>query len=431
MNCLDLYQSKLISVDQALRCIQSNQEIVCALGACEPAILLSHLHKIKDRVENVSVVSAMLQGQYDFFMKPEMKGHFLLDSWFYTEAPRKAHPLETVSYVPLQLHQFSRRRIAYRLPDIFLGSVSPMDRHGFFSLSLSTVHEKDFIEKAGLVIMEVNPRLPRTHGDTNVHISEIDYLIEVDHELPEYPPVIPNEKDYVIGGYAADLIEDGSTIQFGYGTIPGAIAHSMRQKKDLGVHSELFSDPILELWESGAITNRKKSLWKDKFVTDIALGTRRLYDFLDDNLAVEFLRASVLNDPAIIAQNHKMVSINSALQMDLTGQCCAESIGPRLFSGTGGHREFVHGATNSPGGKSILAFTSTTQGDTVSRIVPFFEPGTIVTTSRVDVDYVITEYGVACLRGCNIRERVNELIRVVHPDFRDYLRSEARRLQMW
>lgn len=431
MNYQDLYQSKLTCIDEALENIKSNHEIVCALGACEPAILLSHMHNIKDRVENVSVVTAMLQGQYDFFMKQEMKGHFLLNSWFYTESPRRAHQMETVSYVPLQLHQFSRRRMTYRKPDIFMGSVSPMDNHGYFSLSLSTVLEKDYIEKADLVIMEVNPRLPRTHGDTNVHISQIDYLIEVDHELPEYPPTVPTKRDYVIGNYVAELIEDGSTIQFGYGTIPGATAHSMRHKKDLGVHSELFSDPLLDLWEAGAITNRKKSLWKDKFVTDIALGTRRLYDFLDSNIAVEFVRASILNDPAIIAQNSKMVSINSALQMDFTGQCCAESIGHRLFSGTGGHREFVHGATNSPGGKSILAFSSTAQNDTVSRIVPYFAPGTVVTTSRVDVDYVVTEYGVACLRGRNIRERINELINIAHPNFRDNLRSEARRLQMW
>lgn len=321
--------------------------------------------------------------------------------------------------------------MAYRSPNVFMGAVSPMDKHGYFSLSLSTVLEKDFIEHADIVILEINPRLPRTHGDTNVHISEIDFLIEVDRELPEYPPTNLTDKDRIIGNYAADLIEDGSTIQFGYGSIPGAIADSMRHKKDLGVHSELFSDPILDLWEAGAITNRKKTLWKGKFVTDIALGTKRLYDFLDDNIAVEFHRASIVNDPAVIAQNHKMVSINSALQVDLTGQCCAESIGPRLYSGTGGHKEFIRGATNSPGGKSILAFSSTAQNDTISRIVPLFDSGTIVTTSRVDVDYVVTEYGVACLRGRNIRERVQELINIAHPDFRDHLRSEARRLQMW
>lgn len=431
MNYQDEYQRKLVSVEAALDNIKSHHEVVTALAASEPVSILSQLHTIKDRVENVSVVNAMMRGTYEFFSNPEMKGHFILNSWFYSDGPRAAHELETVSYVPMQLHQFTMKRLAYRKPNIFIGSVSPMDKHGFFSLSLCTVMEKDFIENADLVIMEVNPRLPRTHGDTQVHISEIDYLVETDHEIPiiTMPPL--REKDHLIGQYAADLVEDGSTIQIGFGSIPGAIAHSLSYKKDLGVHSEMLTDSILDLYEAGAITNRRKTLWKDKFVADVALGTQRLYDWLDDNMAVEFQRGTVVNDPAIIARNYKMVSVNSALQMDLTGQCCAESIGSKLFSGTGGHKEFINGALGSPGGKSILAFYSTAKKDTVSKIVPWFEPGTVVTTSRVDVDYVVTEYGVACLRGRSIRERVQELINVAHPNFRDYLHSEARRKMIW
>ncbi len=431
MNYQDEYQRKLVSVEAALDNIKSHHEVVTALAASEPVSILSQLHTIKDRVENVSVVNAMMRGTYEFFSNPEMKGHFILNSWFYSDGPRAAHELETVSYVPMQLHQFTMKRLAYRKPNIFIGSVSPMDKHGFFSLSLCTVMEKDFIENADLVIMEVNPRLPRTHGDTQVHISEIDYLVETDHEIPiiTMPPL--REKDHLIGQYAADLVEDGSTIQIGFGSIPGAIAHSLSYKKDLGVHSEMLTDSILDLYEAGAITNRRKTLWKDKFVADVALGTQRLYDWLDDNMAVEFQRGTVVNDPAIIARNYRMVSVNSALQMDLTGQCCAESIGSKLFSGTGGHKEFINGALGSPGGKSILAFYSTAKKDTVSKIVPWFEPGTVVTTSRVDVDYVVTEYGVACLRGRSIRERVQELINIAHPNFRDYLHSEARRKMIW
>lgn len=431
MNYQDEYQRKLVSVEAALDNIKSHHEVVTALAASEPVSILSQLHTIKDRVENVSVVNAMMRGTYEFFSNPEMKGHFILNSWFYSDGPRAAHELETVSYVPMQLHQFTMKRLAYRKPNIFIGSVSPMDKHGFFSLSLCTVMEKDFIENADLVIMEVNPRLPRTHGDTQVHISEIDYLVETDHEIPiiTMPPL--REKDHLIGQYAADLVEDGSTIQIGFGSIPGAIAHCLSYKKDLGVHSEMLTDSILDLYEAGAITNRRKTLWKDKFVADVALGTQRLYDWLDDNMAVEFQRGTVVNDPAIIARNYKMVSVNSALQMDLTGQCCAESIGSKLFSGTGGHKEFINGALGSPGGKSILAFYSTAKKDTVSKIVPWFEPGTVVTTSRVDVDYVVTEYGVACLQGRSIRERVQELINIAHPNFRDYLHSEARRKMIW
>lgn len=193
----------------------------------------------------------------------------------------------------------------------------------------------------------------------------------------------------------------------------------------------MLTDAILNLFEAGVITNRRKALWKDKFITDEALGTRRLYDWLDNNMAVEFHRGSVVNNPSVIARNNKMVSINSALQLDLTGQCCAESVGPRQFSGTGGHKEFINGAQHSKGGKSILAFYSSARNDTISRILPFFDAGTVVTTSRVDVDYVVTEYGVACLRGRSVKERVQELINIAHPNFRDYLSSQARQHMIW
>jgi len=431
MNFAEEYRRKLVSVEEALQHIKSHDEIVCSLASCEPVTLLSHLHTIKDRVEDVSVVNAMMLGNYEFFTNPDMTGHFILNSWFYTDAPRMAHPLGNVSYIPMQLQDFSSKRIGYRAPNVFFGCASPMDKHGNLSLSLSTVMEKDFIETADVVIMEVNPRFPRTFGDTNVHISQIDYILESDRELPEVAPPLLTEKDLVIGAFAADLVEDGSTVQIGTGNIPGAVGQSLSGKKDLGVHSEMFTDCILKLYEAGAITNRRKTLFKDKFVADVAMGSRRLYDFLDENIAVEFHRGSVVNDPSIIARNYKMVSINSAVEIDLTGQCCAESVGPRLFSGTGGHKEFVTGAQRSPGGKSILALYSTAKNDTVSRIVPFFQPGTVVTTSRVDVDYVITEYGVAHLRGRSIRERVRQLTSIAHPHFRDYLKSEAERYMIW
>ncbi|MEN6350887.1 MAG: acetyl-CoA hydrolase/transferase C-terminal domain-containing protein [Syntrophomonas sp.] len=431
MNFAEEYRRKVVPVEEALKSIKSHDEIVCSLASCEPVTLLSRLHTIKDRVEDVSVVNAMMLKNYEFFTRPEMAGHFLLNSWFYTEAPRLAHPMGNVSYIPMQLQDFSSKRIAYRSPNVFFGCASPMDRHGNLSLSLSTVMEKDFLEIADLVIMEVTPRLPRTFGDTNIHISQIDYIVETNRELPEVDPPILTKKDLIIGAFAADLVEDGSTVQIGTGNIPGAVGQSLSSKKDLGVHSEMFTDCILKLYEAGAINNRKKTLFKDKFVTDVAMGSRRLYDFLDDNMAVEFHRGSVVNDPSIIARNHKMVSINSAVEMDLTGQCCAESVGPRLFSGTGGHKEFVSGAQRSPEGKSILALYSTAKNDTISRIVPFFQPGTVVTTSRVDVDYVITEYGVARLRGRSIRERVKQLINISHPNFRAYLKSEAERNMIW
>ncbi|KUG02695.1 4-hydroxybutyrate coenzyme a transferase [hydrocarbon metagenome] len=431
MSYKELYQRKVVSVEDALKEIKSGQEVVCGLIACEPMTMLNQLSTIKDRVEDVSVVTALLLNEYEFFMDPEMKGHFLMNNWFYTGGARKAHSFGTVSYIPLELHRSISSRTSFRQPDVFLGCACPMDKHGFLSLSMSTVYEKDFVEKAGKVIIEVNPNFPRTYGDSHIHISQIDHIIETERAVPTFPETKLNDKERLIGEYVADLIEDESTLQIGFGNIPMAVAGCLTDKKDLGVHTEMFGDGLLDLVEAGALTNRKKTIWKDKFVADCALGTKRLYDFLDNNLAVEFQRGGVVNDPRIIGRNHKMVAINSALGIDLTGQCCAESIGPKQFSGTGGHKEFVQGVQYSPGGKSIIAFQSTARNDSISHIVPRLDAGTVVTTSRVDVDYVVTEYGIARLRGRSIRERVKELINIAHPDFRDYLRSEAERNQIW
>ncbi|NLB53373.1 MAG: acetyl-CoA hydrolase/transferase family protein [Syntrophomonadaceae bacterium] len=431
MNSKELYQRKVVSVEEALKEIKSGQEVTCGLIACEPVTMLSQLHTIKDRVENVSVVTALLMNEYEFFMNPDMEGHFLMNCWFYTGGARKAHQFGTVSYVPLELHRSASCRTSYRKPDIFLGCACPMDQHGFLSLSISTVWEKELLEQADKVIIEVNPNFPRTCGDSLIHISQIDHIVETDRALPELPEIVVNEKEQLIGQYVAELIEDESTLQIGFGSIPIAVAGCLTGKKDLGVHTEMFSEGLLDLFEAGVITNRKKTIWKDKFVADCALGTKRLYNFLNDNLAVEFQPGRFVNDPRIIGRNHKMVAINSALQIDLTGQCCAESIGSKHFSGTGGHKEFLQGVQYSPGGKSIIAFQSTTRNESISHIVPLLDHGASVTTSRVDVDYVVTEYGIASLRGRSVRERVKELIKIAHPDFRDYLTSEARRNQIW
>lgn len=425
------YRRKLIPIDTGLNLIENNDEIITSLCATEPVTLFNHLHLLKGRVKNVSVVNAQMTGQYPFYLDPELKESVLLNSWFLSAGPRKGHALGTVNFVPMELHTFLKNRLDYRHPNIFWGSASSMDKHGLVTTSLSSVFEKEAIEKADLVVLEVNPRLPRIFGDTQVHISEIDYIIEADHEIPTLEQDPPDPRAEMIGRFAAELIEDGSTIQLGFGGIPGAVARYLKDKKDLGVYSEIISDGILDLYLAGAITNRKKTLFKGKFVGDVGIGTRRLYDFLDDNPAVEFIPGRVMNDPAVIRRNYKMVSVNSALQMDLTGQCSAESVGQRLFSGTGGHKEFVKGAQESPGGKSIIAFYATAKNDQISRIVPQFDAGTAVTTSRVDIDYVVTEFGAVCLRGRSVPERVKALTSIAHPNFRDYLKSEARRLQLW
>lgn len=428
---MDRYRNKLVTVEEALQKIKSNDVIFCGLAACEPSLFLGSLHLIKDQVQTVSVITGILGGDYPFYSDPGMYGHFINKTWMYTSACRAAHNHQTVSYLPVEIHKLGHYLLGAYHPSVFVGCATPMDRNGHFSLSLSTMIEKECIEQADLIILEVNRNLPRTYGDTHVHISQVDLLIESENPIPIQTPSAYEEKDRIIGEYVADLVEDGSTIQLGVGGIPAAVAQNLYGKHDLGMHSGLMNDSLLDLYEAGVINNRKKSIWKDKFVTCMALGSQRLYQFLDHNMAVEFQRGSVVNSPAVIARNNKMFTINTTNQMDLTGQCCAETIGSRQFSGTGGHKEWLAGASESPGGKSVIAFHSTLKNDSISRIVPFIEAGSVVTSSRVDIHYVVTEYGVACIRGHSIRERVNQLIGIAHPNWRDYLRFEARKNQIW
>ena len=295
------------------------------------------------------------------------------------------------------------------------------------------------MEHADIVIIEVNPNMPRTFGDSVVHIRDIDYVIEVDYKVPALAEVPITEKDRIIGKYIADLIEDGSTIQLGIGGIPNAVAAELMNKKDLGVHTEMLTDGMADLYKAGVITGKYKTLMPGKMVATFVLGTQKLYDFVDDNPAVQIMRGSWVNDPYVIGQNYKMVSINTTMEIDLTGQCCSESIGHVQFSGTGGQADTAIGAQMSEGGKSIIALHSTAnvrvpgqeERVTVSKIVARLAHGAAVTLSRNDVDYVVTEYGVASLRGTSLRERVKALINIAHPDFREQLEREARELMIW
>lgn len=435
----ELYQSKLVSVEEALQHIQSRNHIVTALGASEPQGLLSQLHTISDRVEDVTVTTCLPMTSFDYFAKDQYRKHFTMEGWFYMPVMRENHPEQRVSYIPHHLRFAGLRRLVHRPVHVFLGSASPMDRYGYLSLSLSATHERDMIEQADLVIIEVNPKLPRTFGDTTVHVGEIDFIVENEFDLPELPIPPLNEKDERIGKYIAEHIEDGSTIQLGIGSIPNAVSKQLMNKKDLGIHTEMLTDGMVDLFEAGVITGKYKTLYPHKMVASFALGTEKLYRFLDDNPGVAILRNSYVNDPYVIAQNDKMVSINTTLEIDLTGQCNSESIGHRQYSGTGGQADTAIGAQMSRDGKSFIALHSTTavrvpgtnERKTVSKIVPSLRKGAAVTLSRNDVDYVVTEYGVASLQGTSIRERVERLISIAHPDFRDQLRKEAIKEQIW
>jgi len=432
MNLQDEYRTKLISIPEAVSKIKSDDNVVVAMCASEPQGCMGQFHTVADRVENVRVFSCLTLQPYDFYMKPEMKGHFELASWFHAPGSRAAlkNNTGTVTYVPNMLHRSATDFIFARKPHIFYGTCTPPDKHGYVSLSLGITYEKDILEAADLVILEVNPLLPRTFGDTHLHISEVDFFVEHEQMVPELPSPQPSETDLTIGRYIGELIEDGSTIQLGIGGIPNAAALALRDKKDLGVHTEMIVDSMMELYEMGVITNRKKSFHKGKLVATFAMGSRKLYDWLDDNVAVEFMRGRWVNNPAVISQNSKMVSINTCLMVDLTGQVASESLGPVQYSGTGGQSDTAEGAVEGIDGKgkSIIACYSTAKGGKISTIVPVLPEGTAVTLHRSLVDNVVTEFGIARLRGKTVRERARELIAVAHPDFRAELTEKAKAL---
>jgi len=430
MQWQDEYKRKLVAIDTAVSHIASGDDVIVAQCASEPQGCMSRFHIMADKVQDVRVFSVLTLKPYDFYMRPEMKGHFELASWFHAPGSREALKAGTgtVTYVPNMLHRAATDRIHAHEANMFFGTCTPPDKHGYVSLSLGITYEKDVIEAAKIVVLEINPRLPRTFGDTQVHVSQVDYFVEHDQEVPTLPSPTPSETDLAIGGHIAELVENGSTIQLGIGGIPNAAALALRDKRDLGVHTEMMVDSMMELYEMGVITNGCKGLLKGKFVCCFSMGSRKLYDWLDDNVTVQFERGRWVNDPAIIRQNTKMVSVNTCLMVDFTGQVAAESIGTNQYSGTGGQSDTAMGAVEGLDGlgKSIIACYSTAKGGTVSTIVPTLPEGTAVTLHRSNVDIVVTEHGIARLRGRTVRERARELIGVAHPAFRAELTAKAK-----
>ncbi len=437
----DIYKSKVKSMSEALGMIKSEDFMVTALGGSEPMAILKELHNIKNNgVKGCTLTNCLPMGDYEFIRNPEYGDVISVAGWFYSPSLRKAHNNGNVSHAPQHLHSALTKRL-YATDGrrkVLLASASPMDKHGYLSLSLGCTYEKQLIDEGALVIVEVNPYLPRTFGDTIININQIDAVVEVSYEAVTLPVVPFTEKDAKIGQYIADLIEDGATIQLGIGGIPNAVAEALKSKKHLGIHTEMFTDGMVDLIECGAIDNSMKTLYPGTSVATFALGTRKLYDFLDDNPSVIFKNGMWTNDPYVIGQNYKMTSINTTLEVDLCGQCASESIGHVQFSGTGGQTDTAVGAQISPGGKSIIALYSTakvknSQGEKVqvSKIVPMLKQGAVVSLSRNDVDYVVTEYGVAWLRGRSVKERVERLINIAHPDFREELTFEAKKNCIW
>ncbi len=321
MDYKEFYKSKVADVETILKLIRSNNTVVVGMTPCEPKLFLRNLHKVADQVENVTVFTCLNTEAYPFSADGRYFKVFTNASWYFGPSNREAVKAGcgTVSYVPNNLHQAGTNLLESRVVDLFVGVASPMDKNGFLTLSASVVYEKDVVEKAKKIVLEVNPKAPRTHGDTQIHIKDVDYVLEAEYDLPEVELIEPTEVETSIAQYISDLVEDGSTLQLGIGGIPNAVARFLVNKHDIGIHTEMFTESMIDLFEAGVITNKKKTLWPGKFICAFAFGTKRMYNFVDDNPAVFFLRGRYVNDPYVIAQNEKMVSINTALMVDLTG----------------------------------------------------------------------------------------------------------------
>jgi acyl-CoA hydrolase len=426
------YKNKLIAIEQAVELLKSDTDVIVAQCASEPQGCMSKFHLVKDKVRDVKVFSVLTLKPYDFYMKPEMKGHFELCSWFHAPGSRQAikEGAGTVTYVPNMLHRAATDRLKVRKPHMFIGTCTPPDKKGFVSLSLGITYEKDIIEAAEIVVLEVNDKLPRTFGDTHVHIDDVDYFVEYSQEPPTLPSPEPDEIALRIGANIAKLVDDESTIQLGIGEIPNAAALSLKDKKDLGVHTEMFVDSMMELYEMGVITNKKKAFHKDKFICTFAMGSQKMYSWLHNNPSVEFLRGKYVNDPCILKQNSKMVSINTCIMVDFTGQVASESIGINQYSGTGGQTDTAVGAIEGFDGlgKSIIACRSTARDGKISTIVPVLPEGTAVTLHRSHTDYIVTEHGSVRLTGLTIKERTRALISIAQPEFCAELTEKAEKM---
>ncbi len=426
-----MYPDKFAPQDQVFTHIHAGDRIFIGTGCGEPQYLVQSL---VDYVKNhpKAFFDAELIHVWTLGVAPytdeKFQENFRLDSFFVGDSTRNSVNRGAADYTPIFLSRVPDLFRSKLLPvDVALVQTSLPDKHGYLSLGISVDIVKSAVEQADLVVAQVNENMPRTHGDGFININDIDFIVPYDEPLLEYSVKAPSDIVQMIGRYVARIIEDGSTIQVGYGLIPDAVVPNLRDKKNLGVHTELLSDGIVKLIEKGVINNTRKSHNPGKTIASFCMGSRETYDFLDENPTIEFKRIDYTNNPVIIARNHLMTAINSAMEVDLTGQATAESIGGTFYSGIGGQADFMRGAVLAPGGKTILALPSTALNDSVSRIVPVLQEGAGVTLTRGDVQYVVTEYGIAFLHGKNIRERAMDLIAIAHPKFRPWLIEAARK----
>ncbi len=422
------YLARRGSARDALAHLRDHDMIIVPTGVGEPPALLGALSDERRRFQGVRVAQILAMRKYGYF-DPDTAHHVRHAALFFGGASRAGGQAGWCDFIPNYFSEIPALIEQGLMPaDVVFALASPMNDQGVFSLSLGTDYTMAAVARARAIVLEVNPNVPFAHGQCHVHISQVAAVVESTEPILEVglPAIGPVQE--AIGKYVADMIEDGSTLQIGYGGIPDAVVMQLTGKRDLGVHTEMIGDGILKLVECGAVTNRRKTLLPGKMVATFALGSRRLYEFMHHNPMLEMHPSSFTNDPYIAGQNDKLFSINASLQVDLLGQCGSESIGHLPYSGTGGQVDFVRAANRSRGGKSFIVLPSTAKDGSISRIVPALASGTHATTSKNDVNYVVTEYGVAQLRGKSARERARALIAIAHPDFRGWLREEADRM---
>ena len=428
-NFSELYRSKLTTADAMALRVESGWTLGMDAALSQTPAIMSALAKRAggDELRDVKIQTLLDVYPYEFYADNVLSGKLNGVSWFSSAGARKAVNGGYADFIPAYYRDVPGLIRSFYEYDAFCVSVSPMDKHGYFSLSTTSSYSQAMLSKAKRVFVEVNKYQPRAVCGMQIHVSQVDAIVEHDAPLPELPPVKLDEVSLTIGNLIAEQIPDGACIQLGIGAIPDATGMALKTKHDLGIHTEMFTDSMVELIACGAVNNSKKQIHPGKSVTTFAYGSKRIYDYIDDNPAIEILPVDYVNDPNVICQNDNVISINAALEVDLWGQVCAESVGTKHMSGSGGQIDYVRGACQSRGGKSFIAFSSTAKNGTISKIKPILTPGAVCTTSKNDVDCIVTEYGIARLRGRSLSERAKQLIAIAHPDFRDELTFEARK----
>ncbi|GAB1471774.1 acetyl-CoA hydrolase/transferase C-terminal domain-containing protein [Chloroflexota bacterium] len=433
MNPASKYQSRVTTAAEAVKVVQSGNRIFLTGNVSVPKTLLAALVDYAPNLQDVEICQALTVGAADY-VSPEMEGHLRVNSMFISANIRKAVQEGRADFTPVLLSEFPLLFKRGILPvDVALIHVSTPDEHGFCSLGVEVGLTKSAAESAKIIVAEVNEQMPRTLGDSFIHVSKLTHIVPVNYPIPEHKMGAEGNSEIVqgIASHVASLIPDGATMQLGIGSIPDAVLKFLMDKRDLGIHTELFSDGVIELVNAGVLTNARKSLHPGKIVAGFILGTQRLYEWVNDNPMVEMHPTEYVNDPFVIAQNERMVAVNSAIEVDLTGQVCADSIGPKLFSGVGGQLDFIYGASRSKDGVPIIALPSTAvmkDGTQISKITAMLKLGAGVVTSRNHVRFVVTEYGIADLYGKTIRQRANALIAIANPIFREDLQKQANEL---